>query len=73
MHRSGHPRDHASQFCRSFTTTTLSPPQEVADLMLRCLSTNPGARPTATQLVVQLEALVHFGATPAPVPPCPAP
>ncbi|KAL4439258.1 hypothetical protein ABPG77_004160 [Micractinium sp. CCAP 211/92] len=41
-------------------------PQEVLDLMLRCLSTDPGARPTADQLVVQLEALVNFGTMPMP-------
>ncbi|KAL4439257.1 hypothetical protein ABPG77_004159 [Micractinium sp. CCAP 211/92] len=35
-------------------------PREVLDLMLRCLSTDPGARPTADQLVAQLEALVRL-------------
>ncbi|KAL4428401.1 hypothetical protein ABPG75_002490 [Micractinium tetrahymenae] len=41
-------------------------PQEVRDLMLRCLSTDPQARPTASQLVLQLDALAHFEHTPSP-------
>ncbi|KAL4428402.1 hypothetical protein ABPG75_002491 [Micractinium tetrahymenae] len=35
-------------------------PQEVHDLMLRCLGTDPQARPTASQLVLHLEAMAHL-------------